>query len=65
MIAISPLEFGNKELRVLRAVFAKLNLSLSKRCPENKACALCEYNRLCAFVRDAFIVCDKEIKRRK
>lgn len=64
MIALKPNKFSQHELRILHTFFAKLGASVTKHCPSDKVCANCEYVTLCNYVRDCFIVCNKELKRR-
>ena len=64
MIALNPNKFSQHELRILRSFFAKLGTSMTKRCPTDKVCSNCEYNTLCNYSRDCFIVCNKELQRR-
>ena len=64
MIALNPNKFSQHELRILRSFFAKLGEFITNRCPPDKACSNCEYNTLCKYSRDCFIVCNKELKRR-
>lgn len=64
MITLNPRTFTTCELRILRSLFAKLNASITKRCPSGSPCTNCEYATLCGYARDCFIVCNNELKRR-
>lgn len=61
---IETIHFTDSELLKLKELTEYSRARLHRLCAGRDTCTGCEYNHLCIYYRDLFIISKKELKRR-
>lgn len=64
MISLTVQKWSTGELLLFKETVNKQRKELQKTCPQNILCQDCPNDNLCKYYRDAFIVTNKELKKR-
>lgn len=64
MIALTVQKWATGELLLFKETVNNQRKELQKTCPQNIFCKDCHNDNLCKYYRDAFIVTNKELKKR-
>lgn len=64
MIALTVQKWATGELLLFKETVNNQRKEIQKTCPQNILCKDCPNDNLCKYYRDAFIVTNKELKKR-
>lgn len=64
MITLNVTKWNISELRLFRTIVDKQRQAVQKNCKGKVSCTGCKYINLCTYYRDAFIIVNKELKKR-
>lgn len=64
MMTFNPIQWSNKELRKMGGIATATRRNFARNVCNSQPCPTCEYQHLCALMRDVQIMCRKELDKR-